>query len=46
MHRVDYEAGMAFYGNTGRIQKVLKKAEAGEKVTLAYLHTNQLTLHY
>ena len=37
MHRVDYEAGMAFYGNTGRIQKVLKKAEAGEKVTLAYL---------
>ncbi len=37
MHRVDFEAGMAFHGNTERIQKVLKKAEAGGKVTLAYL---------
>lgn len=37
MHRVDFEAGMTFHGNTERIQKVLKKAEAGEKVTLAYL---------
>lgn len=37
MHRVDFEAGMAFHGNTERIQKVLKKAEAGQPVTLAYL---------
>ena len=37
MQRVDFEAGMAFHGNTERIQKVLKKAEAGERVVLAYL---------
>lgn len=37
MNRVDFEAGMAFHGNTERIQKVLKKAEAGQPVTLAYL---------
>lgn len=34
---VDFEAGMTFRGNTERIAKVLKKAELGQPVTLAYL---------
>ena len=37
MHRVNYEDGMTFHGNTGRIQKVLARAKAGEKLTLGYL---------
>ncbi|MBE5951099.1 MAG: SGNH/GDSL hydrolase family protein [Lachnospiraceae bacterium] len=37
MRRVDFEAGIVFHGNTERIQKVLKKAEMGQPVTLAYL---------
>ena len=35
--RVNFEDGMTFHGNTERIKRVLKKAEAGEQVTLAYL---------
>ena len=34
---VDFEAGMTFRGNTERIAKVLKKAEQGQPVVLAYL---------
>ncbi len=34
---VNFEAGMAFRGNTERIAKVLKKAENGQPVTLGYL---------
>ena len=34
---VNFEDGMVFHGNTERIAKVLKKAEAGEPVTLGYL---------
>ncbi len=34
---VNFEAGMAFHGNTERIAKVLKKAENGDPITLGYL---------
>ena len=34
---VNFEDGMVFHGNTERIAKVLKKAELGQPVTLAYL---------
>lgn len=34
---VNFKDGIAFHGNTERIAKVLKKAESGQPVTLAYL---------
>lgn len=34
---VNFEDGIAFYGNTERIAKVLKKAEKGNPITLGYL---------
>lgn len=36
-NQVNFKDGIAFHGNIGRIAKVLKKAENGQPVTLAYL---------
>lgn len=34
---VNFEDGIVFHGNTDRIAKVIKKAEQGKQITLAYL---------
>lgn len=36
-NQVNFKDGIAFHGNTERIKRVLKKAESGKPVTLAYL---------
>lgn len=37
MYHVNYEEGMTFHGNTERLQRVLRRAAAGEKLVLGYL---------